>query len=125
MVLSLSSDTVHLPRRQAVYSGAEAVTMTKACPPLRLVWIEVAALSPQIQWYLPDLHFLTWRPFANSHGCLVPDANSVPPSSQDLVLDIYYQGTKAEIQRCVRPDGLVPLVWFTGLGMRGPGDFGE
>nr|XP_055222335.1 L-fucose kinase isoform X3 [Gorilla gorilla gorilla] len=27
-----------------------------------------------------------------------------------LVLDIYYQGTEAEIQRCVRPDGRVPLV---------------
>ncbi|XP_028333390.1 L-fucose kinase isoform X5 [Physeter macrocephalus] len=27
-----------------------------------------------------------------------------------FVLDIYYQGTEAEIQRCARPDGRVPLV---------------
>uniref|UniRef100_A0A2K6DXP6 L-fucose kinase n=1 Tax=Macaca nemestrina TaxID=9545 RepID=A0A2K6DXP6_MACNE len=33
-----------------------------------------------------------------------------PPCLWGLVLDIYYQGTEAEIQRCVRPDGRVPLV---------------
>ena len=41
--------------------------------------------------------------YALNHGVYLTD-------SQGLVLDIYYQGTKAEIQRCVGPDGLVPLV---------------
>ncbi|XP_027475902.1 L-fucose kinase isoform X4 [Zalophus californianus] len=31
-------------------------------------------------------------------------------SHRGFVLDIYYQGTEAEIQRCARPDGRVPLV---------------
>uniref|UniRef100_A0A2K6DXN7 Fucose kinase n=1 Tax=Macaca nemestrina TaxID=9545 RepID=A0A2K6DXN7_MACNE len=35
---------------------------------------------------------------------------SSQPQREGLVLDIYYQGTEAEIQRCVRPDGRVPLV---------------
>lgn len=41
--------------------------------------------------------------YALNHGVYLTD-------SQGFVLDIYYQGTKAEIQRCVGPDGLVPLV---------------
>ncbi|XP_034494770.1 L-fucose kinase isoform X2 [Ailuropoda melanoleuca] len=31
-------------------------------------------------------------------------------SHRGFVLDIYYQGSEAEIQRCARPDGRVPLV---------------
>ncbi|XP_072823799.1 L-fucose kinase isoform X3 [Vicugna pacos] len=31
-------------------------------------------------------------------------------SHRGFVLDIYYQGTKAEIQQCAKPDGRVPLV---------------
>lgn len=42
-------------------------------------------------------------------------------SMQGFVLDIYYQGTEAEIQRCARPDGRVPLVWLPpGWGLWGP-----
>nr|XP_030719243.1 L-fucose kinase isoform X7 [Globicephala melas] len=41
--------------------------------------------------------------YARNHGVYLTD-------SQGFVLDIYYQGTEAEIQRCVRPDGRVPLV---------------
>ncbi|XP_012661599.1 L-fucose kinase isoform X1 [Otolemur garnettii] len=41
--------------------------------------------------------------YARNHGVYLAD-------SQGLVLDIYYQGTEAEIQRCARPDGQVPLV---------------
>nr|XP_054309747.1 L-fucose kinase isoform X3 [Pongo pygmaeus] len=41
--------------------------------------------------------------YARNHGVYLTDP-------QGLVLDIYYQGTEAEIQRCVRPDGRVPLV---------------
>ncbi|XP_010642732.1 L-fucose kinase isoform X4 [Fukomys damarensis] len=41
--------------------------------------------------------------YALNHGIYLTD-------SQGFVLDIYYQGTEAEIQRCVRPDGQVPLV---------------
>ncbi|XP_062032372.1 L-fucose kinase isoform X2 [Lepus europaeus] len=41
--------------------------------------------------------------YALDHGVYLTD-------SQDFVLDIYYQGTEAEIQRCVKPDGQVPLV---------------
>nr|XP_012627899.1 L-fucose kinase isoform X1 [Microcebus murinus] len=41
--------------------------------------------------------------YAQNHGVYLAD-------SQGFVLDIYYQGTKAEIQRCVGPDGRVPLV---------------
>nr|XP_008255824.1 L-fucose kinase isoform X2 [Oryctolagus cuniculus] len=41
--------------------------------------------------------------YALDHGVYLTD-------SQDFVLDIYYQGTEAEIQRCVKPDGRVPLV---------------
>lgn len=53
---------------------------------------------------------LTLTAVPTSWSSLVPGDNSVPPSPQGLVLDIYYQGTKAELQRCVGPDGLVPLV---------------
>uniref|UniRef100_A0A8D1HNV4 L-fucose kinase n=2 Tax=Sus scrofa TaxID=9823 RepID=A0A8D1HNV4_PIG len=41
--------------------------------------------------------------YARNHGVYLTD-------SQGFVLDIYYQGTEAEIQRCARPDGQVPLV---------------
>nr|XP_042133636.1 L-fucose kinase isoform X3 [Peromyscus maniculatus bairdii] len=41
--------------------------------------------------------------YALNHGVYLTD-------SQGFVLDIYYQRSKAELQRCVRPDGLVPLV---------------
>ncbi|ELW63024.1 L-fucose kinase [Tupaia chinensis] len=41
--------------------------------------------------------------YAQNHGVYLAD-------SQGFVLDIYYQGTDAEIQRCVGPDGRVPLV---------------
>ncbi|XP_012292868.2 L-fucose kinase isoform X1 [Aotus nancymaae] len=41
--------------------------------------------------------------YARNHGVYLTDP-------QGLVLDIYYQGTEREIQRCVRPDGQVPLV---------------
>uniref|UniRef100_A0A8C5LGP4 L-fucose kinase n=1 Tax=Jaculus jaculus TaxID=51337 RepID=A0A8C5LGP4_JACJA len=41
--------------------------------------------------------------YALNHGVYLTD-------SQGLVLDIYYQGTEAEIQRCLRTDGRVPLV---------------
>ncbi|XP_008061505.2 L-fucose kinase [Carlito syrichta] len=41
--------------------------------------------------------------YARNHGVYLTD-------SQGFVLDIYYQGTEAEIQQCVRPDGQVPLV---------------
>ncbi|XP_075393744.1 L-fucose kinase [Tenrec ecaudatus] len=41
--------------------------------------------------------------YARDHGVYLSDA-------QGSVLDIYYQGTEAEIQRCARPDGRVPLV---------------
>ncbi|XP_022438931.1 L-fucose kinase isoform X3 [Delphinapterus leucas] len=41
--------------------------------------------------------------YARNHGVYLMD-------SQGFVLDIYYQGTEAEIQRCARPDGRVPLV---------------
>ncbi|XP_070118170.1 L-fucose kinase isoform X5 [Equus przewalskii] len=41
--------------------------------------------------------------YAQNHGVYLTD-------SQGFVLDIYYQGTEAEIQRCARPDGRVPLV---------------
>lgn len=41
--------------------------------------------------------------YARSHGVYLTD-------SEGFVLDIYYQGTEAEIQRCARPDGRVPLV---------------
>lgn len=41
--------------------------------------------------------------YARNHGVFLTDA-------QGFVLDIYYQGTEAEIQRCARPDGRVPLV---------------
>uniref|UniRef100_A0A8C2V248 L-fucose kinase n=1 Tax=Chinchilla lanigera TaxID=34839 RepID=A0A8C2V248_CHILA len=41
--------------------------------------------------------------YALSHGIYLTDP-------QGFVLDIYYQGTEAQIQRCVRPDGQVPLV---------------
>ncbi|KAM5263136.1 LOW QUALITY PROTEIN: L-fucose kinase [Ctenodactylus gundi] len=38
-----------------------------------------------------------------NHGIYLTD-------SQDFVLDIYYKGTEVEIRRCIRSDGLVPLV---------------
>ncbi|XP_032983432.1 L-fucose kinase isoform X3 [Rhinolophus ferrumequinum] len=41
--------------------------------------------------------------YARHHGVYLTD-------SQGFVLDIYYQGTEAEIQQCARPDGRVPLV---------------
>uniref|UniRef100_A0A452URU3 L-fucose kinase n=1 Tax=Ursus maritimus TaxID=29073 RepID=A0A452URU3_URSMA len=41
--------------------------------------------------------------YARNHGVYFTD-------SQGFVLDIYYRGTEAEIQRCARPDGRVPLV---------------
>ncbi|KAG8523673.1 L-fucose kinase [Galemys pyrenaicus] len=41
--------------------------------------------------------------YARNHGVYLTD-------SQGFVLDIYYQGTEAEIQRCTQPDGQVPLV---------------
>ncbi|XP_055477454.1 L-fucose kinase isoform X2 [Psammomys obesus] len=41
--------------------------------------------------------------YALNHGVYLTD-------SQGFVLDIYYQGTKAELQQCIGPDGLVPLV---------------
>ncbi|XP_057390779.1 L-fucose kinase isoform X7 [Balaenoptera acutorostrata] len=41
--------------------------------------------------------------YARNHGVYLTD-------SQGFVLDIYYQGTEAEIRRCGRPDGRVPLV---------------
>ncbi|XP_077612454.1 L-fucose kinase isoform X1 [Crocuta crocuta] len=41
--------------------------------------------------------------YARNHGVYLTD-------SQGFVLDIYYQGTEGEIQRCARPDGRVPLV---------------
>ncbi|XP_066098156.1 L-fucose kinase [Saccopteryx bilineata] len=41
--------------------------------------------------------------YARKHGVYLTD-------SQGFVLDIYYQGTEEEIQRCARPDGQVPLV---------------
>uniref|UniRef100_A0A8D1KXV2 Fucose kinase n=1 Tax=Sus scrofa TaxID=9823 RepID=A0A8D1KXV2_PIG len=41
--------------------------------------------------------------YARNHGVYLTD-------SQGFVLDIYYQGTEAEIQRCARPDGQVPLL---------------
>ncbi|XP_059940574.1 L-fucose kinase isoform X4 [Mesoplodon densirostris] len=41
--------------------------------------------------------------YARNHGVYLTD-------SQGFVLDIYYQGTEAEIQRCAGPDGRVPLV---------------
>ncbi|XP_034494774.1 L-fucose kinase isoform X5 [Ailuropoda melanoleuca] len=41
--------------------------------------------------------------YARNHGVYFTD-------SQGFVLDIYYQGSEAEIQRCARPDGRVPLV---------------
>nr|XP_031536672.1 L-fucose kinase isoform X5 [Vicugna pacos] len=41
--------------------------------------------------------------YAQNHGVYLTD-------SQGFVLDIYYQGTKAEIQQCAKPDGRVPLV---------------
>ncbi|XP_006860375.1 PREDICTED: L-fucose kinase [Chrysochloris asiatica] len=41
--------------------------------------------------------------YARNHGIYFSD-------SQGCVLDIYYRGTEAEIQRCTRPDGKVPLV---------------
>lgn len=43
--------------------------------------------------------------YARHHGVYLTD-------SQGFVLDIYYQGTEAEIQQCARPDGRVPLVWL-------------
>ncbi|XP_039707745.1 L-fucose kinase isoform X2 [Pteropus medius] len=41
--------------------------------------------------------------YARNHGVYLTDP-------QGLVLDIYYRGTEAEIRRCARPDGRVPLV---------------
>ncbi|XP_058384226.1 L-fucose kinase isoform X1 [Diceros bicornis minor] len=41
--------------------------------------------------------------YARNHGVYLTD-------SQGFVLDIYYQGTEAEIQQCTRTDGQVPLV---------------
>ncbi|KAM6223797.1 L-fucose kinase [Rhynchocyon petersi] len=41
--------------------------------------------------------------YARNHGIYLSDA-------QGFILDIFYQGTEAEIQRCTRPDGKVPLV---------------
>nr|XP_058135728.1 L-fucose kinase isoform X2 [Dasypus novemcinctus] len=41
--------------------------------------------------------------YARRHGVYLSDP-------QGFVLDIYYRGTEAEIQRCARPDGRVPLV---------------
>lgn len=40
---------------------------------------------------------------------------------QGFVLDIYYRGTEAEIRRCAKPDGRVPLVWqLPGRELWGP-----
>lgn len=69
-----------------------------------------------------------WRPPADAHSgasFLVLSCSSLIlslPSPQGFVLDIYYQRSKAELQRCVRPDGLVPLV---RAGMRDLRDFLE
>ncbi|XP_072492684.1 L-fucose kinase isoform X2 [Notamacropus eugenii] len=41
--------------------------------------------------------------YARDHGVYLTD-------SQDLVRNIFYQGSEVEIQQCVRPDGKVPLV---------------
>ncbi|XP_053522615.1 L-fucose kinase isoform X3 [Artibeus jamaicensis] len=41
--------------------------------------------------------------YARNHGVYLTDP-------QGFVLDIYYRGTEAEVQRCARPDGRVPLV---------------
>ncbi|KAK1330581.1 hypothetical protein QTO34_010776, partial [Cnephaeus nilssonii] len=41
--------------------------------------------------------------YARNHGVYLADA-------QGFVLDIYYQGSEVDIQRCARPDGRVPLV---------------
>ncbi|XP_012586129.1 PREDICTED: L-fucose kinase [Condylura cristata] len=41
--------------------------------------------------------------YARKHGIYLAD-------SQGFVLDIYYQGSETEIQRCAQPDGQVPLV---------------
>lgn len=41
-----------------------------------------------------------------------PSLTLFSPPTQGFVLDIYYQGSEADIQRCARPDGRVPLVWL-------------
>ncbi|KAM5297614.1 L-fucose kinase isoform 4-T6 [Glossophaga mutica] len=41
--------------------------------------------------------------YARNHGVYLTDP-------QGFVSDIYYRGTEAEVQRCARPDGRVPLV---------------
>ncbi|XP_036087266.1 L-fucose kinase isoform X6 [Rousettus aegyptiacus] len=41
--------------------------------------------------------------YARNHGVYLTDP-------QGFVLDIYYRGTEAEIRRCAKPDGRVPLV---------------
>ncbi|XP_060041157.1 L-fucose kinase isoform X3 [Erinaceus europaeus] len=41
--------------------------------------------------------------YARNHGVFLTD-------TQGFVLDIYYQGTEAQIQQCTQPDGRVPLV---------------
>lgn len=46
---------------------------------------------------------------------------TVSSPTQGLVSDIYYRGTEAEVQRCTRPDGRVPLVQL--WGPRGKGGF--
>lgn len=79
---------------------------------------DVGQCFPGACWYLSDMH--PRFSFGEPPCCFapLPDSSLLPPltlfspPTQGFVLDIYYQGTEAEIQQCARPDGRVPLVWL-------------
>ncbi|XP_020752313.2 L-fucose kinase isoform X2 [Odocoileus virginianus] len=77
------------------------------------VWV----CSTDMLLSVPPSPGISWDGFRGARGIALPGSTAYARSHgvyltdpQGFVLDIYYQGTEAEIQRCARPDGRVPLV---------------
>ncbi|XP_043293993.1 L-fucose kinase isoform X3 [Cervus canadensis] len=77
------------------------------------VWV----CSTDMLLSVPPSPGISWGGFRGARGIALPGSTAYARSHgvyltdpQGFVLDIYYQGTEAEIQRCARPDGRVPLL---------------
>ncbi|XP_040135598.1 L-fucose kinase isoform X4 [Ictidomys tridecemlineatus] len=81
------------------------------CPPG--VWV----CSTDMLLSVPSNPGMSWDGFRGARVIALPGSPTYAlnhgvyfTDSQGFVLDIYYQGTDAEIRRCIQPDGHVPLV---------------
>ncbi|XP_046290676.1 L-fucose kinase isoform X1 [Marmota monax] len=81
------------------------------CPPG--VWV----CSTDMLLSVPSNPGISWDGFRGARVIALPGSPAYAlnhgvyfTDSQGFVLDIYYQGTDAEIRRCIQPDGHVPLV---------------